>query len=153
MAVLTAVQTIADSFLFFIPFYYTAKLALFYYLWMNNMEGSVLVYNRYLAPFVHTYEAYVDQKISRVKVLMSFFVTSKVSKCVKYLQDLAMKAMNTHSKDRKASQHPCCVCLSNSPRMLMSECYHLCLCEECAGESIESCPICRTAGVPMRVYF
>lgn len=152
MAVLTAVQPIADAFLLLVPFYYTAKLGLFCYLWMNNLEGAKLVYNEYLAPSVHANEAYLDKKISRVKGLASFLVSSNASKSIASLKDLMMKAVNP-PREQQDSQRSCCVCLSNSPSMLMSECYHLCLCEACAGGAIESCPICRVAGVPMRVYF
>lgn len=154
MAVLTAVQPISDAFLHFVPFCHVAKLSLFCYLWSNNLEGAKVVYNGYLVPFLHENEAYVDHKISRVKGLVSFLISSNLSKFVAHVQSILAKAKaKTDPKQQEASQRPCCVCLCNSPSMLMSECYHLCLCEECAGGPIESCPICRVAGIPMRVYF
>lgn len=93
MAVLTAVQPISDMFLFFVPFYYTAKVGLACYLWMNNLEGTKLVYDTYLTPFVHKHEPYVDHKISQVKALVSEVVSSNVTKCVTYLQGMVVKAL------------------------------------------------------------
>lgn len=130
MAVLTAVQPISDAFLHFVPFYHVAKLSLFCYLWSNNLEGAKVVYNGYLVPFLHENEAYVDHKISRVKGLVSFLISSNLSKFVAHVQSILAKAKakaKTDPKQQEASQRPCCVCLCNSPSMLMSECYHLCL--------------------------
>jgi serine/threonine protein kinase len=67
-----------------------------------------------------------------------------ISEIVDLLSEMEEQEPNTDSV--------CCVCLHNSPTMIMPKCFHLCLCEKCAGRPIRECPICRRAGVPQRVY-
>ncbi|VDK57049.1 unnamed protein product [Anisakis simplex] len=40
-------------------------------------------------------------------------------------------------------EEECVVCMSNSVKLLISPCGHVCLCEECAT-SLDDCPMCRT---------
>lgn len=37
----------------------------------------------------------------------------------------------------------CVVCRQNPREMIMLPCGHVCLCEDCAEEITETCPVCR----------
>ena len=93
MAAFTAVQPVADTFLFFVPLYYSAKLAFACYLWANNLAGADLVYNRYVQPYVVQYEPLVDSKIAEVRGLASEFLSSNFAKGVQWLQQRAVQAL------------------------------------------------------------
>lgn len=94
IAAFTAVQPIADMFLFFIPFYYSLKLAFACYLWANDLEGTKYVYEKYAKPYIHRYEPTVDSKISHFKQLVSDVVTSNASRVVRYVQGLLLKSLS-----------------------------------------------------------
>jgi hypothetical protein len=94
MAILTAVQPFMDAFLFFVPFYYSLKLAFACYLWANNLRGTQHVYAEYASPFVRRYEPLVDFKLSQMKAVASQVVSSNASKAVQYLQVMMVKALS-----------------------------------------------------------
>lgn len=84
-----------------------------------------------------------------------------ISEIVDLLSEMEEQEPNTDSQAPTATQQHsrqqadlqvCCVCLHNSPTMIMPKCFHLCLCEQCAGRPIKECPICRRAGAPQRVH-
>ena len=93
MAAFTAIQPIADTFLFFIPFYYSAKLAFACYLWANNLAGADLVYNRYVLPFVREHEPLVDSKIAEVRVMTTELVSSNFARGLQWLQTKAVAVL------------------------------------------------------------
>jgi len=54
----------------------------------------------------------------------------------------------------------CCVCLSNESNIVLINCGHACLCEECSIELKQqvfsnniNCPICRTNSSMIKIYF
>lgn len=106
MAAFTVAQSVADTFLFFIPFYYSAKLAFACYLWANNLAGAELVYTRYVKPFVLQHEPMVDSKISELKLLVSELVSSNFARCVQWLQAKFVAAL-VHSQQIAANVRPC----------------------------------------------
>lgn len=90
----TAIQPFSDAFLFFIPFYYSLKLAFACYLWANNLQGTKNVYIEYVRPFVHRHEPVVDYKLSQMKTLVSNLVSSNVSRIVQYVQSLLIATLS-----------------------------------------------------------
>lgn len=93
MGAFTAVQPIADVVLFFVPFYYSLKLAFACYLWANNLEGAKMIYEKHLKPFVHEHEPAVDGKIGEVKAVVSNVVMSNFYRGTEYLQLMLIKAL------------------------------------------------------------
>lgn len=69
MAAFTAVQPLADTFFFWLPLYYEAKLVLALYLWCNELEGSQRVWARWVQPAVSRYEPLVDRWLAESKAL------------------------------------------------------------------------------------
>ncbi|KAL4458732.1 hypothetical protein ABPG75_013597 [Micractinium tetrahymenae] len=67
MAVFTAVQPVADTFCFWLPLYYEAKLALAVYLWANDLAGAQHVWARWFHPLVSRYEPVVDRRLGESK--------------------------------------------------------------------------------------
>jgi len=97
MAAFTAIQPIADTFLFFVPFYYSAKVAFACYLWANNLAGAELVYSRYVQPFVAQHEPLVDSKIAEARSVASQMLSSHLARGIQYLQGLVVSALaQTH---------------------------------------------------------
>lgn len=97
LAAFTAIQPIADTFLFFIPFYYSAKVAFACYLWANDLAGAELVYTKYAQPFVTQYEPLVDEKIAELKSLASSLLARNMTKIVQKLQALVVAVLaQTH---------------------------------------------------------
>lgn len=89
----TAIQPFADAFLFFIPFYYSLKLAFACYLWANNLQGTKNIYLEYVRPFVHRHEPLVDYKLSQMKMLVTNVVSSNIAKVVQYVQTLLLTTL------------------------------------------------------------
>jgi hypothetical protein len=94
MAALTALQPYLDTFLFFVPFYYSLKLAFACYLWMNNLQGARHVYSEYVRPMVQRHEPLVDFKLMQLRALASQLVSSNMSKVVQYVQMMLVKTLS-----------------------------------------------------------
>ena len=101
IAALTALQPFMDTFLFFVPFYYSLKLAFACYLWANNLQGTEHVYGEYVRPFVRRYEPLVDFKLTQVKGVVSHVVSSNVSKAVQYAQLMLVKTLSQSVAERE----------------------------------------------------
>jgi receptor expression-enhancing protein 1/2/3/4 len=52
MAVMTAVQPVLDTFVFWVPLYYEAKLAFVIYLLYPQLAGTTYLYHTYFEPMV-----------------------------------------------------------------------------------------------------
>jgi len=97
MAMFTAVQPIGDTFLFFLPFYYSAKLGFACYLWYNNLAGAELVYTRYIQPFISHHEPTVDEKIAEARSIASQLVSSNLARGAQWVQSMIVAALaQTH---------------------------------------------------------
>lgn len=105
MAGFTAVQPFADTFLFFIPFYYSLKLAFACYLWANNLQGTKMVYYTYVQPFLERHEPAVDGKLAHVKALVSDVVSSNVTRVVQYVQMTLINALRQNMDDGNLKAH------------------------------------------------
>lgn len=93
MAAFSAVQPLADTFLFFIPLYYEAKLAFAIYLWANNLAGAALVYERYAEPFISQYEPLMDKKIDDLKNVSRALISTNFAKALQWVQAKAVAAL------------------------------------------------------------
>ena len=101
IAGLTALQPFMDTFLFFVPFYYSLKVAFACYLWANNLQGAEHVYGEYVRPFVRRYEPLVDFKLAQVRGVVSQVVSSNVSKAVQYMQMMLVKTLSQSVAERE----------------------------------------------------
>lgn len=86
-------QPFSDAFFFFVPFYYSLKLAFACYLWANSLQGTKTVYIEYVRPFIHRHEPLVDYKLSQMKALVSNVVSSNITKFVQYAQSLLLTTL------------------------------------------------------------
>lgn len=93
MAAFSAISPFADTFLFFIPLYYEAKLAFAIYLWANNLAGASLVYHRYAEPYIVRYEPLMDAKLNEVKTMSRALVSTNFSKAVQWFQARLVAAL------------------------------------------------------------
>lgn len=76
MAAFMAVQPFADTFLSFIPMYYSAKVAFAVYLWFNDLAGAELVYTKFFHPFLAQHEPLVDAKLNESRGVIAGQVTT-----------------------------------------------------------------------------
>lgn len=93
MAAITAVQPITDTLLFFVPLYYSGRLAFACYLWANNLAGANLVYNRYVQPFLLRHEPIVDYKIQEMRSFATELLHSNFARGVQWLQAKMLAAL------------------------------------------------------------
>lgn len=106
MAAFSAVSPFADMFLFFIPLYYEAKLALAIYLWANNLAGASLVYHRYAEPYIHMYEPLLDKKIAEVKTFARTLVSTNFARAIQWLQAKAVAVLTQqHAAPQSHPRH------------------------------------------------
>ena len=57
------------------------------------------------------------------------------------------------SPSKETGKSECCVCLGKPAIMACVPCGHRCLCEDCATEAIQTCPICRQSRTGyMRIF-
>ncbi|KAI7841400.1 hypothetical protein COHA_005017 [Chlorella ohadii] len=83
-------KPLLDTFLFWIPFYYEAKLALAVYLWANDLAGAQYVYLRWFQPLVASYEPLVDRRLAESKALTSEWLHSNALRLVAAMQQRAL---------------------------------------------------------------
>lgn len=69
IAVFTTVQPVVDTFFFWLPLYYEAKLVAAIYLWANDLEGTRRVWARWAQPLVARYEPLMDHWLAESKSL------------------------------------------------------------------------------------
>ena len=93
MAALTAVQPLTDTLLFFVPLYYSGRLAFAIYLWANNLAGANLVYNRFAQPFLLRHEPIVDNKLSEMRSIATELLQSNFARAVQWLQARMLAAL------------------------------------------------------------
>jgi hypothetical protein len=108
MAAFTAIQPIADMFLFFIPLYYSAKLAFAIYLWANELKGAELVYRRYVQPFVAAHEPTVDAKLAAARTMVADHMSVNMQRAAQWAkaQVVALLAQ-THQAAASVSVYVC----------------------------------------------
>ena len=63
----TFAQNLTDQFLFWVPLYYEAKLALVVFLWHPKVNGATYVYESTLQPWLAQHEPYIDSKMEETK--------------------------------------------------------------------------------------
>jgi len=82
------------------------------------------------------------------------FARPPIEDIFKTLQELERQEPEDQEPRKDSEARVCCICKDKSPCMVMSECFHLCLCEDCAERVKASgqCPVCRRAGEPKRLY-
>jgi receptor expression-enhancing protein 5/6 len=66
MAFFTFIEYFADSFLFWLPFYYEAKLAFILWLQLPQFNGARWLYETHLQPMLKQHEAHIDEHIASV---------------------------------------------------------------------------------------
>lgn len=62
--------------------------------------------------------------------------------------------------EQNEKKNTCCICLENKYNIAFINCGHACICEGCAinlqeraNDNILDCPICRTNGPLIKIYF
>ncbi len=64
---LSLLEVLGDSLLFWLPFYYEAKVLLLGWLVLPYFRGATSVYNRLLSPYLYHYEKDIDQSVAKLK--------------------------------------------------------------------------------------
>lgn len=74
LAAFTAVQPVLDLFLFWVPLYYEAKLALAVYCWYPSLTGAQRVFTQHVQPLVEAHEPAVDARVEEISSRTTSFV-------------------------------------------------------------------------------
>ncbi|CAJ0939589.1 unnamed protein product, partial [Mesorhabditis belari] len=66
-----------------------------------------------------------------------------------------LEELEEKMQERENNRPRCCVCMENTPEILLMSCFHLCLCQGCFdSEWWEKCPTCRTSIIGFsKVFF
>lgn len=89
----TAIMPVVDVLFCIVPMYSGIKVALVVYLWSFDLEGSRMVYEKYVSPVIREHEPLVDHHVGNVKESVSAVVSSNISKVMQYIQKLVMKTL------------------------------------------------------------
>ncbi|QDZ24726.1 HVA22-like protein [Chloropicon primus] len=82
----TFAQNLTDQFLFWVPLYYEAKLALVVFLWHPRVNGATYVYESTLQPWLAHHEPYIDSKMEEVKNRAQDFTSRYFKQLSTYIQ-------------------------------------------------------------------
>eukprot|EP00887_Chlorella_sp_A99_P006574 scaffold3.g6574.t1 len=93
MALFTAVAPLTDAFVFWLPFYYEAKLALPIYLWWNDLAGAGHVYATYLQPLVARHEPTLDARLAEARALAGDWAASGAGRLMELLRTRLLAAL------------------------------------------------------------
>ena len=59
--------------------------------------------------------------------------------------DLQLYQNRAKTTNKCKKEDTCCICLTNPPNIILTDCGHICICENCNKNIIElKCPLCRT---------
>eukprot|EP00238_Polyblepharides_amylifera_P005628 CAMPEP_0196585402 /NCGR_PEP_ID=MMETSP1081-20130531/50511_1 /TAXON_ID=36882 /ORGANISM="Pyramimonas amylifera, Strain CCMP720" /LENGTH=115 /DNA_ID=CAMNT_0041906929 /DNA_START=251 /DNA_END=598 /DNA_ORIENTATION=+ len=86
-------ESVADTFIFWIPMYSEAKVAFVVYLWHPRTEGASYMYNSFLLPFLKQHEHEVDRCINETKTRCADLVASYWTRAMQYAQQGFMHAL------------------------------------------------------------
>ena len=87
VAAFTAVQPVLDLFLFWVPFYYMAKLAAAVYLWYPSLHGASHLFEYHVRPLVEAHEPAVDTQVETLRRSASGFVSANFFRGSAWVQE------------------------------------------------------------------
>jgi len=86
IGIATFAQNLTDQFLFWVPLYYEAKLALVIFLWHPRVNGATYVYESTLRPWLAQNEPFIDSKMEQAKNRVQDFTSRYFKQLTSYLQ-------------------------------------------------------------------
>ena len=67
------------------------------------------------------------------------------SRLINLRDELKIYQNKAKTTNKCTKQETCCICLSNPPNIILTDCGHICICKSCNEKLIElKCPMCRT---------
>ena len=85
-AALDTLDNVTDSALFWLPFYYEAKLALVVYMWHPQFRGAEALYSAYVKPLLTVHEDKIDKAIEDAGNKAKDLATSQGMRAVNYIR-------------------------------------------------------------------
>jgi receptor expression-enhancing protein 1/2/3/4 len=64
---ISLLEVLGDSLLFWLPFYYEAKVLLLGWLVLPYFRGASVLYDRVVSPYLHRYEKEIDASVAQLK--------------------------------------------------------------------------------------
>lgn len=104
LAGFTAIQPLADTFLFFLPLYYEAKLAFVVYMWYPALSGAQHLYHQYAEPFIIQHEPLVDRRLEDGKKLLGSWAAQNASRAVQWAQNMVINLLRQTQHREEAAQ-------------------------------------------------
>jgi len=93
MALFTLAERVLDTFVFWIPLYYEAKLLFVVWLWHPSFKGAGSLYNNTLQPLLSAHEAQIDRQVADLRALASDAFSANIGKVLRWVQDKAYLAV------------------------------------------------------------
>jgi len=94
-AALDTLDNVTDQALFWLPFYYEAKLALVVYMWHPKFRGAEALYSAYVKPLLTVHEEKIDQAIEDAGNKAKDLATSQGMRAVNYIRNASGSLLHT----------------------------------------------------------
>ena len=94
-AALDTLDNVTDQALFWLPFYYEAKLALVVYMWHPKFRGAEALYSAYVKPLLTVHERKIDQAIEDAGNKAKDLATSQGMRAVNYIRTASGSLLHT----------------------------------------------------------
>ncbi|KAI8978056.1 hypothetical protein BDB01DRAFT_281518 [Pilobolus umbonatus] len=98
-----SIEYFTDIFLFWIPFYTEFKLILLLWLILPQTQGTTLVYNRYLFPYLEQNEEYIDTTLISIQHKLKDILVLYGKQCIdgmkKIVLDMFFKVIKKMKND------------------------------------------------------
>lgn len=82
----TAERLFLDIFIFWLPFYYEAKVLFVLYLWHPKSQGALYLYGAFVKPFLLSHEGHIDEYVNEAKTWLQDFLAAHFQRLTQLLQ-------------------------------------------------------------------
>ena len=102
--------------------------------WENNKENTI--------------EMYIN-KNGHFSNYKNTIITDDI---IKYINLMTNKNLIPYKEKNENENQNCIICLKQYPNITFISCGHICLCDKCS-QKINKCPICRSNGDKIKLYY
>ena len=78
-AFFTSFDKLVSGFLSFIPFFGILKMGLYFYMFHPQTQGALVIYSRFIEPFLKSYEKTIDSNLENIEKTFDTNIESKKS--------------------------------------------------------------------------
>mmetsp|Transcript_37220 Transcript_37220/g.54821 ORF Transcript_37220/g.54821 Transcript_37220/m.54821 type:complete len:175 (-) Transcript_37220:182-706(-) len=90
----SAVELLGDSILFWLPFYYEAKMAFIAWLVLPYFKGSVTIYHKYIEPVLEKYNGQIDTHVDKARSVVQSALGRVGTTAMKHIRSQSVSIIN-----------------------------------------------------------